>query len=171
MHPLAVVRTRAYLQDAARFLGLAVATVPVGITVHRSAAVPPRPGTIWAISAVLPVVATVWMAREESRPERATWGKRSRGLEVTTTDGDPPRFARAMLRNTVKIAVPWQLGHTVAIGAANGGFERGSGLLAVSIGTYAAVGALIGSVALGSGRGIHDRIAGTVVRRCSTGSE
>lgn len=161
--PLTGRRAGAYGLDALGYLGIAAAMLPLGLVLLRVA--PPSPEqTIW-ISAIPPVLAAVWAARAESSPGRATWGKRRRRIVVDRTGG---RLSgpRALVRNLVKIAVPWQIGHVVAIGAASGGFETGNPwTLAATIAVYPLVGVLVASVAFGSGRGLHDRIAGSTVRQ------
>ena len=68
--------------------------------------------------------------------------------------------------NLVKITVPWQIGHVVAIGAADGGFENGDPVtFAAGLATYPIIGIYLWTCARGDGRGVHDRLAGTVVRR------
>jgi uncharacterized RDD family membrane protein YckC len=165
MHPLLAARTKAYLRDAVTYLGVAAATVPVGL-VLRHEGIGQHPGFLLAVSAVPPLVASVIAARQESGAHRATWGKRRQGLVVTTSSGERVPFGRALVRNLVKIGIPWQLGHTVAIGAAYGGFERGDPLtLAATAVTYPLVAVMIVAVARGTGRGLHDRVAGTAVAR------
>lgn len=165
MHPLAGRRGKAYLLDCARIVGVGVALIPLGVIAHRRGLIGPYPVRSHLVSAVLPLIATVWAAREESGPAHATRGKRGQQLTVTTEDGTPMSFRAALLRNTVKIAIPWQLGHTVAIGAAYGGFERKDPItLGAAVVTYPLVGVLIGSVVRGRGRAIHDRVGGSVVR-------
>lgn len=164
MHPLAGRRGKAYLLDCARIVGVGVAMVPLGVAAHRRGLIGPYPLRSHLISAVLPVIATVWAAREESGPMRATRGKRGQELTVTTDDGTAMSFRGALLRNTVKIFIPWQLGHTVAIGAAYGGYERKDPItLGATALTYPLLGVLIGSVVRGHGRAIHDRVVGSVV--------
>lgn len=64
----------------------------------------------------------------------------------------------------MKIAIPWQLGHVVAVGAVYGDFDTGAaGTMVAMVLLYGVVIVLVGTVMLGSGRGIHDRIAATRV--------
>jgi uncharacterized RDD family membrane protein YckC len=67
----------------------------------------------------------------------------------------------------VKIFVPWQLGHIstiTGITGITGGFDRNRPLtLVTTVATYGLIAATLASVALGDGRALHDRIAGTVV--------
>src|SRR6185312_16392262 len=66
------------------------------------------PENLVGLAVVAPVVAgAAWF---ESRLRAATPGKRVLGLLVEH-DGARPTFRRALLRNTVKIGVPWLLGH------------------------------------------------------------
>lgn len=159
-HPLAVRRARAYALDAVGYLGVAAATVPLGMLVRTVGGEPSR-AVVLALSAIPPLVATVWAARAESSTRGATWGKRRLGLRVVA-DEDSARlpFGQALVRNAAKIGVPWQLGHTVAVGAAFGGFDEADPLtIAATAVTYPLLAVMIGTVTLGSGRGIHDRLA------------
>lgn len=73
-------------------------------------------------------------------------------------------LGRALGRNTIKIAVPWTLGHIVAFGAVNGGFERGEPLTVTVAGLlYALLLATTLMGLLGAGRAVHDRLGGTLV--------
>ena len=63
---------------------------------------------------VLIVPATVWLAAWESSRSAATPGKRLLGLRVRVLrEGDVGR-RRAAARNVLKVALPWELGHTAA---------------------------------------------------------
>ncbi|ACQ79602.1 RDD domain containing protein [Beutenbergia cavernae DSM 12333] len=163
MHPLAIRRAKAYALDALSYLGVAAATVPLGLLV-RSRGEPSR-NAVLAMSAVPPIVATLWAAHAEAATAGATWGKRRMGLEVVDDDGGGRlSYRRALVRNVVKIAVPWQLGHTVAVGAAFGGFdERDPLTIAATTLTYPLIAVGAATAFWGSGRGVHDRAAGSVV--------
>jgi hypothetical protein len=171
LHPLAGRRACAYALDAIGYVGIAAALVPAGLVLLRVG--PPSPGQVVALSAVPPVLAALWAARAESGPTAATWGKRRFGLSVRVrataaglgpAEGAAPGFGRALVRNIVKIAVPWQVGHVVAIGAATGGFDRGDALtMTATIIAYPLIAVWVLAVILGSGRGVHDRLASTAV--------
>lgn len=174
-HHLAARRTRAYSVDALGYLGVAAATIPLGLAVNASIDEPSMP-LVLTLSAIPPVVATVWAARQESS-RGATWGKRRLGLRVLAVPSDgaadrarkAPSPRRALVRNAAKIGIPWQLGHCVAVGAAFDGFETGDPLtLAATAVTYPLLAAMIGTVWWGSGRGLHDRIARTRVEEAAT---
>lgn len=161
LHPLAARRARAYGLDAAGYLGIAASIVPIGVALHYLA--PPTPLQVIAISAIPPVAAMLWAARAESSASGSTWGKKKLALSVRRGYRSPS-FGRALVRNVVKVAIPWQLGHVVAIGAATGGFERHDGLtMTATVMVYPLIGVLALTTVLGSGRGLHDRIAGTRV--------
>jgi hypothetical protein len=69
----------------------------------------------------------------------------------------------------VKIGIPWQLGHVVAIGSTFGGFERRDpATLAAAAVVYPLMVVMVVLAARGSGRALHDRLAGTQVRRAET---
>ena len=164
MHPLATRRALAHLTDCAGYLGVCAAIVPVGIVIVTSTDLARKPAFGHLISMVPPAIATVLAARAESGRHRATWGKRRQGLEVTGADGERLTFARALARNTAKIFVPWQLGHTSTIGGVWGGFERKDPLTyAATVAAYGAIGVHVWRGTRGSGRGVHDLITGSEV--------
>ncbi len=183
--PLLVRRARADARDSGGYRVLPAAMLPIGIplAMHIGDA-----GTARAValvsSAIPPLLAALWAARAESGPRASTWGKRREGLRVEVMPGGPGGaggtggarsggagpdgthvpFARAFVRNLVKIAIPWQLGHVVAVGAVYGDFDTGAtGTMVATVLLYGVVIVLVGTVMLGSGRGIHDRIAATRV--------
>lgn len=163
LHALACSRGKAYVRDCVGYLGIAVATVPLGLLAQQTDWGNHR-GFVFAASAIPPIIATLLAARRESSSDGATPGKRRYGLQVQAQHGEPLSFGRALLRNGLKIALPWQLGHTVAIGAAFDGFDDNDPLtLATAVATYPLLAVMIGSVAFGEGRGLHDRITGSRV--------
>lgn len=123
VHGLAGRRGQAYAFDSLTYLGIVAATVPFGLLARRAGWGEQRTFVLTA-SAIPPMLATALAAHQESSPVAATRGKRRYGLNVKTLEGHSLTFAQALLRNAVKIAIPWQLGHTVAVGAAFGGFDE-----------------------------------------------
>lgn len=167
MNQLAGARARAYTVDGVIYLGVAVLEVPLGLAAIRFGRAGNR-ASVYAASAVVPVVAAVLAARAESGPHQGTLGKRREHLKVVSTSalGHDARISmrRALVRNVVKIAVPWQLGHTVALGASRGGFEERDPLTLVStILVYPLLGAMAWTGLRADGRALHDRAAGTRV--------
>jgi len=57
----------------------------------------------------LPV--TLYFALSESSPQRATWGKRRLGLQVTDYDAERISVWRSLVRTTLKF-IPWEIAHT-----------------------------------------------------------
>ncbi len=161
---LALARIRAWLIDWFHILLLPVLLVPVGVAM-RWAGVELSP-TGWDIAAffalVLPV--TVWLAIRESRP-LGTPGKRRRGLRVIDdATGETPGLGRTLVRNVVKVAIPWQLGHSVAFGFATlGDAAPGARLIVLTIGCYGLIIAHAGALFLGRGRTLYDVAARTSV--------
>lgn len=147
------------------YLAVAAVTVPFGVLAHARGW-GKRRSCMLAVSAVPPLVATVIAARQESGPRAATFGKRRQVLVVRFRDGSPVTFGRGLVRNAVKIGIPWQLGHVVAVGSALGYFDDGDPLtLGATVLTYPLLGAMVAAGATGSARALHDRLAGTVVER------
>ena len=156
-------RARGYLRDCVGYLGIAALEVPLGLTLTGSA-LASDPLFLALASSVPPVAATIIAARAESGHAKATWGKRRESLRVVSIKGHPVSFARALWRNTVKIATPCTLGHVGAFGVANGGFERGDLItLTATVLVYALILATVLMGMLGSGRTLHDRMGGTRV--------
>jgi uncharacterized RDD family membrane protein YckC len=90
------------------------ALVPVGLLlVEHSVRLSPMGWN--AVSFVILIVpATVWLAACEARERGATPGKRLLRLRVRTLRGGRLGWRRALARNAIKIALPWELGHTGA---------------------------------------------------------
>jgi uncharacterized RDD family membrane protein YckC len=57
----------------------------------------------------LPV--TLYFALGESSPQRATWGKKRLGLQVTDYDAERISVWRSLVRTTLKF-IPWEIAHT-----------------------------------------------------------
>ena len=164
VHRLTTRRGKAYLRDSLGYVGLAATMVPVGFIAQKKGWGTSR-SFVLAVSAVPPLLATVLAARAEAGPSDSTAGKQRYDLRVEDIHGGSLSFGRAALRNVLKIGLPWQLGHTVAVGAAFGGFEqRDAWTIGATVATYTLLGAMVGSAAFGNGVAIHDRIAGTNVR-------
>jgi uncharacterized RDD family membrane protein YckC len=113
------------------------------------------------------VPATGWASWWESRPRGATPGKRLLRLRVLDDNTEAaPSGRQSLTRNVIKIAVPWELGHTVALGFAS----VGTGRVPVWVWILTAIiyGWLAGNLVLliiASHKPLHDRLAHTVVVR------
>lgn len=164
MDELAGDRTKAYARDCIGYAAIAAATVPFGLIANARGWGRKR-GTVIAMSAVPPALATALAAWEETK-QGATQGKRHYGLQVVDQSGGSGSagYGRFLLRNLAKIGIPWQLGHVVAVGAAFGGFESRDRLTwGAMVITYPLIGVSAASVFFGQGRALHDRLARTEV--------
>jgi uncharacterized RDD family membrane protein YckC len=163
VHYLLTRRTRAYLRDCIGYLGVAASTVPISVVLNRLGLGGDR-WVVLVVSALPPVAATVIAGLQEAGPHQSTLGKRRERLAVADAAGNPLTLSRALIRNAVKIGIPWQLGHVVAIGASFGGFKQRDPLTLVATAvTDPLLAAMVIAVARGSGRALHDRAAGTQV--------
>jgi uncharacterized RDD family membrane protein YckC len=160
-------RILATLLDALTFLLAPALLLPVGVLfVHRGVNLTqPALNVVGFLFVVLP--ATLWTAWCEARSRQATPGKRLLGLVVVTAmSGARIGRGRSLLRNLIKIALPWQLGHTAVIGlAAVGETSPPPWLLAVTVLAYALPLLSLTLVLVRPHRAMHDRLAGTRVRR------
>ena len=108
---------------------------------------------------VLPV--TVALTVMECGRYEATPGKLKLGLRVRVDPtGERITWQRSVLRNLLKLGIPWSLGHLAAIGVASGG---GVDAQIGAIASMAVPIAYVISLFIGDGRTIYDRLAGTMV--------
>jgi len=161
-----VRRIAAWSVDWLVIIGYAAALVPLGLLLKdRSVQLSSLAWNL--ISFVLLIVpVTVWLAAWEATPRAATPGKRLARLRVHANDGRPPRFGRSIARNGLKVALPWELGHTAAFVLATSSAD-GAAMTAASICGLAACvigGGYLVSLFVGSGRTPYDRVTGTSVR-------
>jgi hypothetical protein len=163
MHPLLRARGRAYVLDSLVHLAVPVALVPVGVILRRRGH-RVSPSLACAFSAVAPVAATVLASVQDVRG--GTWGHQSQRLVVSTRDSTALSFRRALIRNLVKVGVPWQLGHVVAISAATGQLDRRHPwAVAATALVYSWAAAEVATTAFGSGHALHDHAAHTTISR------
>jgi uncharacterized RDD family membrane protein YckC len=112
----------------------------------------------------LPVV--LYFALLEASPWRATIGKRTLGVIVTSLDGERLPVARALVREAIRF-LPWEISHALVwqVVLTQGGrsfppwIAVGFGLVYLLVITYL-VTLFIGS----THRTLYDRLAGSVVR-------
>jgi uncharacterized RDD family membrane protein YckC len=152
------LRVSAWLIDWVCVVVWAGLLVPVGLLVRRFE-VP-----VWGVDVgsffVLIVPVTVWLAWWESM-RGATPGKWRRGVAVVSVrSGRKVSFGRAVVRNVLKVAVPWELGHTVAFGFASQADPQ-PWLLGLSLVLYGVL--LWWMVSLFVGVSPYDVVAGTRV--------
>ena len=163
-------RIVAWLIDWACILGWVALTAAIGVPLYlagmTASAGPVALNVIGALVVVVPVVlGAAWF---ESRPVAATPGKRALGLVVRTDAGRPP-FRTALVRNLVKIGVPWLIGHAAVVAIVSGSAT----IDPIPVGVWVLTGLAyvipalwIVSLFVAGGRTPYDLISGTdVVRR------
>ena len=167
VHKLAWRRLAAWAVDWLIISAYAVSLVPLGLLLVDRAVRLPSLGWNAAAFVVLIVPATVWLAAWESSRSAATPGKRLLGLRVRVArEGDVGR-RRAAVRNALKVALPWELGHTAAFLLADpeaSGVTVLIGMASAVLACALAAGYVV-SLFIGTGRTPYDRAAATRVVR------
>ncbi len=115
------------------------------------------------ITLIVPI--TVAAAGFDQSGRHATPGKRLMRLRVRSVSGGPG-FSRALARNAIKYALPWELGHT-AVFALVGSTTATPPWVAVVLAVAYAIPILSLILLLTTGRPLHDRIARTSVTSAS----
>ena len=117
-----------------------------------------------ALLMVVPV--TVVLALLESGPREASIGKRTRHLRVVeAVTGSRVSFRRSILRNTMKIGVPWTIGHAAAYSIFQAG-RSGSvpvSVWALTLAAYVLPVMYFVFLFVGPGRTPYDLMSSTVV--------
>jgi uncharacterized RDD family membrane protein YckC len=150
-------------------LGWVAITAAVGVPLYLAGVTTGLPlGALNVIASLILVVpVTLGLAGLESSRREASPGKRALGLRVVRFGtGAPVSWWRALGRNTLKVAVPWTIGHAAVFGIVSAG--DGTVPLPVWLLTAAAYAlpiAYVVALFVGSGRTPYDRIAGTAVVR------
>lgn len=166
---LAGRRLLAWLADLLRIVLLPLALIPLGLLLNRAGVDFGQAGWNLVGFLLLIVPVTLWLAWSEATPRGATPGKRWQKLRVVDArTREPVSISRALLRNTLKVALPWELGHTVAFGFATTFAAGGSGVIApwltvVTIACYALMIIYVVSLFIASGRTPYDWLSGTAV--------
>ncbi|MFF1635702.1 RDD family protein [Leifsonia sp. NPDC058248] len=126
----------------------------------------PALNVVATIVLVLPV--TVGLALLEASSRESTLGKRVRRLRVVdASTGSPVPFGRTLLRNVVKVAIPWTLGHAAvyALVASDPDAPPTGGVWVLTAAAYALPIVYVVSLFGGDGRTPYDRLARTRVLR------
>ncbi|MGW6173783.1 RDD family protein [Arthrobacter sp. NPDC055138] len=116
---------------------------------------------------LLTFVVGVYLYRTEAGPRHATWGKRRMGLTVAALNGTAPSRKQILIRTVVKL-LPWECAHIFVWQMMWFYYLHGYQAMPptwIFIGQQAATAAAVAYIAmvLVTGRGPHDRAAGTVV--------
>jgi uncharacterized RDD family membrane protein YckC len=140
-------------------LVVAAVGVPLYLTGQTSALGPLALNLVGLALVVLPL--TVALTVMECGRYEATPGKLKFGLRVRRDpSGERVSWQRSLLRNVLKLGVPWSLGHLAAIALAGGG---GIDAEIGAVVSMAVPVAYLVSLFIGDGRTIYDRLAGTMV--------
>ena len=160
-------RLAALAIDGATYLIIPALLLPLGLLLVQRGVILGSLA-VNALALVLVIApATAWAAWWEARPRGATVGKRLLRLRVVDEKSRAlPSGRQAVVRNLIKITLPWELGHTVALGFASLGAKPVPlWLWALTMITYGWVLANLLLLILPSGKPVHDRLAGTIVLR------
>lgn len=156
-------RVLAGLIDLGLALVWALLVAAIGVPLYltgRTAAMGPLALNLVGLALVV-VPVTVALTLLECGRYEATPGKLKLGLRVRVDPtGKRLSWQRSLLRNLLKLGLPWSLGHLAAIAlAAGGGIDAEIGAIlsmAVPI-------AYLVTLFTGHGRTVYDRLAGTMV--------
>ena len=157
----------AWLVDWLCFLVWLVLLAAIGVPLYLSGVTGGWSAlTTNVVSALVTAVPlTIFLAVLESGARQATVGKSVLGLKVVAArDGGRLTFASALLRNALKVAVPWTIGHAAAIGLV-GATTVGPGLMIVTAAAYVLPVVYVVTLFVGAGRTPYDRAGGATVVR------
>lgn len=163
-------RLLAWVVDWACILVWVAITAAIGVPLFLSGITGglsiPALNAVATIVLVLPV--TVGLALLEASTRESTFGKRVRRLRVVDSlTGSRVPLGRALLRNLVKVAIPWTLGHAAvyALIASGPDAPPAVGVWALTAAAYVLPIAYVVSLFVGDGRTPYDRLARTRVLR------
>ncbi len=143
---------------------VAAVGVPLYLTGVTATVGPLAQNLIGLLCVVVPV--TLGLTLAECGRYEATPGKLKFGLRVRTDTGDRVTWPRSLLRNLLKLGLPWTLGHAGAVAVAYGGGWDAQ--LGAVLSLLVPVAYLV-SLFAGSGRTIYDHLAGTTVIETAPG--
>ena len=166
---VAARRSGAWLIDWCCILAWVAATAAVGVPLFLAGVIVRTNvvvlNLVGAIVVIVPVVvAAAWC---ESRPIGATPGKRAMGLVVQSGSIRLP-YRLALLRNLLKLGVPWLIGHAAVfaiVSSSNASNEVPTGVWMLTGLAYLIPIVWIVSLFVGDRRTPYDRICGTNVSR------
>lgn len=141
----------------------------IGVPLYRAGVLHALPdlaaNVLSAVVLVVPV--TVACAALETR-RGGTVGKRVMRLRVTSDDGAPIGWSRALARNGLKIAVPWLVGHAAVYAITGTDAAPGWAWVLTGAAYVLPVGWIL-SLFVGPGWTPYDRLTRTRVGRIPTG--
>jgi uncharacterized RDD family membrane protein YckC len=156
-----------WLFMCAWFALVSAVAVPLFVVGVAGSLPPVAENAVAALVTVVPI--TIALAVLESGPRQATPGKRARRLVVQDArTGAALPFRRALLRNALKVALPWIIGHAAVYavaGVSSAGASTPVGAQAALIASYVLPVLYLCTLVLGTGRTPYDRVAGAAVAR------
>ena len=159
MNPEAWRRIVAWLVDWLCFLVWLALVAAIGIPLYVAGMTGQwSVVTTNVVSALVTAVPlTIFLAALESGTRQASVGKRVLGLKVVNArEGGRLSLASALLRNALKVAVPWTIGHAAAI-ALVGSTTVGAGLATLTAAAYVLPLVYVVTLFVGEGRTPYDR--------------
>jgi uncharacterized RDD family membrane protein YckC len=165
---LALRRVAAWAVDWLIVSGYAIVLIPLGLVLVDRGARLPQFGWNALTFTMLILPATLWLAGWEHGRRGATVGKRLLRLRTSGPGGGRLGWWRALARNALKVALPWELGHTAAFALADpatttAGPAAVLGLVCGTAGCLVA-GTWVTSLFVRSGRTPYDLATSTRVR-------
>jgi len=112
------------------------------------------------VTLIVPI--TIAASGFEGSARHATPGKRLLRFRVDRWSGGGAGFVRSLLRNGIKYAIPWELGHTAVFALFGSTTTPTPETVVVLVGAYG-IPLLSLALLLVNGMSLHDRIAGTRV--------
>ncbi len=160
-------RIAAWLIHCALILLWAGLLAAIGVPLYRAGIIgdPPLALANLVAALVLVVPAVLVLAALDAGPKAATIGKRIMGLRLTDVAGARVTYARAALRNALKLGLPWLIAHAAVYGLWEGSPTDAIPtwvwpLLAVA---YAIPIVWLASIFVRVGRSPYDQLTRTVV--------
>jgi uncharacterized RDD family membrane protein YckC len=147
--------------DCLCILGWVAITLAVGLPLYLTGAVHISGLLLLNVVGALVIVVPVVLALAALEHWRgATIGKRLLGLDVER-HARPPSLARTLIRNLLKVGLPWMIGHAAVFAVATDPTPATSALL---IAAYVLPIAYAICLFVGHGQTPYDLLAGTIVR-------
>ncbi len=162
---LAGRRIVAWCADWLVISGYAAVLVPLGLLLsgHVGRLSPIAGNAVGLVVLVVPMV--IWLAAWERRPGGASPGKRMLRLRVEAQGAAALGWRRSLVRNALKVGLPWELGHTMAFAFADPHATRSSILVGSACGVVSGALAVwyVVSLFVGFGRTPYDRASASRV--------
>jgi hypothetical protein len=155
LYRIAVRRLAAWFVDWLFIAAYAAALIPAGLLLNRAVTMPVAALNVMAFF-VLVAPVTVWLAWWEYA-KSATPGKRLLRLRVTPR----PRFGKALARNVLKVALPWEVAHT-GVYLLTKSDQQAVGMV-LSVGAQLVILWLVVTLFVGDGRTPYDRATSLAV--------